>query len=149
MLLQLYDAKGAWLAGNDLAGQRWTDALGKTPPDGHSNIHLQGKRWRVYVQRTPARASPFWPAQRDTASAYIARATVLLGQVFERFYRGPGAANGGSGLGLAIVREVARRHAARVWLENRPDGGLAASLWLRNTPPVGTPVTAPTPTCKN
>lgn len=82
--------------------------------------------------------------QRDTASAYIARAAVLLGQVFERFYRRPG---GGSGLGLTTVREIAWRHAARVWLENRPDGGLAASLWLRNTPPVGTPVTAPTPTC--
>ena len=36
------------------------------------------------------------------------------GRIFDRFYRGEGAAPGGTGLGLAIVRRIAERHGARV-----------------------------------
>ena len=37
-------------------------------------------------------------------------------RVFDRFYRGEGAAEGGTGLGLAIVRRIAQRHGGRVEL---------------------------------
>ena len=51
-------------------------------------------------------------------------------QVFERFHRGraggPGPA--GTGLGLPIARELMRRWDARVWLENRPEGGARAVI---------------------
>lgn len=53
-------------------------------------------------------------------------------RVFDRFYRraaGDGSDGSGSGLGLAIVREIARRHGARVTLDDAPSGsGLAARL---------------------
>ncbi len=59
-------------------------------------------------------------------------------RVFDRFTRGRDAAAPGSGLGLAIVREVARLHGGRAWIEDGPGGrGLTVSLWLpaRNAPP--------------
>lgn len=40
------------------------------------------------------------------------------GRVFDRFYRGTGAAETGSGLGLAIAKEIAQRHAGGVSLED-------------------------------
>jgi two-component system, OmpR family, sensor kinase len=46
-------------------------------------------------------------------------------RVFDRFVRGPRAANRGSGLGLAIVRAVAESHGGTVTLE-RPAGGTGA-----------------------
>ena len=52
-------------------------------------------------------------------------------RVFTRFTRGRNAAATGSGLGLAIVREVARLHGGRAWIEDGPGGrGLTVSLWL-------------------
>jgi signal transduction histidine kinase len=59
-------------------------------------------------------------------------------RVFDRFTRGRDAAAPGSGLGLAIVREVARLHGGRAWIEDGPGGrGLTVSLWLpaRDAPP--------------
>ena len=57
--------------------------------------------------------------------------------VFERFYRGGGAARaaarqdqGGSGLGLAIVREIVERHGGRVRAEARAPHGLAIVIEL-------------------
>jgi signal transduction histidine kinase len=48
-------------------------------------------------------------------------------RIFERFARGPSAPGGsrpaGVGLGLAIVREHARAHGGRVWVEEREGGG--------------------------
>jgi signal transduction histidine kinase len=41
-------------------------------------------------------------------------------RVFDRFYRGRGAAPGGSGLGLAIVRAYARVMGATVAIESAP-----------------------------
>lgn len=52
-------------------------------------------------------------------------------RVFTRFTRGRDAAAPGSGLGLAIVREVARLHGGRAWIDDGPGGrGLTVSLWL-------------------
>ena len=44
-------------------------------------------------------------------------------RVFERFHRLTTNGESGSGLGLAIVREIARVHGARVWLEDASAGG--------------------------
>jgi signal transduction histidine kinase len=46
----------------------------------------------------------------------------LLERVFERFFRGPGAAARGSGLGLAIARELADRMHGRLLVTSGPDG---------------------------
>lgn len=44
-------------------------------------------------------------------------------RVFERFHRLTTNGGSGSGLGMAIVREIARAHGARVWLEDAGAGG--------------------------
>ena len=50
-------------------------------------------------------------------------------RVFERFYRLTGHGESGSGLGLAIVREIARVHGARAWLEDAgARGGLRVNV---------------------
>ena len=46
----------------------------------------------------------------------------LLERVFERFYRGPGAAARGTGLGLAIARELAERMDGRLLASSGPGG---------------------------
>jgi signal transduction histidine kinase len=46
----------------------------------------------------------------------------LLERVFERFFRGPGAAARGTGLGLAIARELAERMEGRLLVTSGPDG---------------------------
>jgi signal transduction histidine kinase len=46
----------------------------------------------------------------------------LLERVFERFFRGPGAAARGTGLGLAIARELAERMDGRLLASSGPDG---------------------------
>lgn len=51
-----------------------------------------------------------------------------LEQVFERFYRIPGAPGNGCGLGLPIVSEIARMHGADVQLSEGEAGGLKARL---------------------
>ncbi|MEO1472550.1 MAG: ATP-binding protein [Pseudomonadota bacterium] len=52
-----------------------------------------------------------------------------LDAMFEPFLRGETSRNratGGAGLGLAIARAIAEAHGARLYMENRPEGGLAA-----------------------
>jgi signal transduction histidine kinase len=46
----------------------------------------------------------------------------LLERIFERFYRGPGAAARGTGLGLAIARELAERMGGRLLATSGPEG---------------------------
>ena len=52
--------------------------------------------------------------------------------MFERFYRGAGAArsDAGSGLGLAIVREIVERHGGTVAAEARDPHGLVIAIEL-------------------
>ena len=45
----------------------------------------------------------------------------LLERVFERFFRGPGAAARGTGLGLAIARELAERMDGRLLVTSGPE----------------------------
>jgi signal transduction histidine kinase len=57
-----------------------------------------------------------------------------LEAVFEPFYRLEGSRNrgtGGTGLGLAIARQLALAMDATLSLQNRPEGGLEASLVLK------------------
>lgn len=49
-------------------------------------------------------------------------------QIFERFYRIPGAINGGCGLGLSIVQEIVQLHAATIHISESMGGGLTATL---------------------
>ncbi|HSO78706.1 MAG TPA: HAMP domain-containing sensor histidine kinase, partial [Chromatiaceae bacterium] len=54
-----------------------------------------------------------------------------LAAVFRPFHRVESSRSpdtGGAGLGLAIVRQLAQANSWQVWLENRPEGGLAA--WI-------------------
>lgn len=56
-----------------------------------------------------------------------------LERVFSRFFRLDKVRSretGGFGLGLSIVNEVARAHNTRVSLQNRPEGGLRATIVL-------------------
>jgi len=66
-------------------------------------------------------------------------------QVFDRFYRGPGAAreSQGSGLGLAICRGIVAAHGGRIWVERHPGGGAAFRFSL---PLEGPPIEAAIPT---
>ncbi|HPT48867.1 MAG TPA: sensor histidine kinase [Accumulibacter sp.] len=54
-----------------------------------------------------------------------------LPRLVERFYRGSEARVEGSGLGLTIARRIAETHRARLDVENRAGGGLAAFLRWR------------------
>ena len=49
---------------------------------------------------------------------------------FTRLDASRNSRTGGAGLGLAIAVSVARLHGGGVALRNRPEGGLAATLWL-------------------
>ena len=55
-----------------------------------------------------------------------------LPRVFERFYSlpRPGTERKSTGLGLALVREIADLHGGDASLENRPEGGARAVLWV-------------------
>jgi two-component system osmolarity sensor histidine kinase EnvZ len=60
-----------------------------------------------------------------------------LEAVFRPFHRVESSRNpatGGTGLGLAIVRQLAQANGWRVWLENRPEGGLAAWVSVPHPP---------------
>jgi two-component system sensor histidine kinase KdpD len=53
-----------------------------------------------------------------------------LPQVFEKFYRVPGAPAGGTGLGLSIVKGLVEAHGGRVEARNRPGGGAEFTIYL-------------------
>ena len=63
--------------------------------------------------------------------------TDVLPQLFDKFYRAPGAPAGGSGLGLSIVKGFVEAHGGNVTVENRTGGGaeFAIRLPLGQAPP--------------
>ena len=85
------------------------NALRYTPPGGAVRVHCcstaEGARLEV-ADTGPGIA----PADRE--------------RVFDRFYRRADANEAGSGLGLAIVKAIARRHGARIALNDAEAGGL-------------------------
>jgi len=81
---------------------------GKTASD---TIHLRARRDAAEAVLEVEDSGPGIPAAERE-------------RVFDRFYRGEGAAEGGTGLGLAIVRRIAQRHGGRVeLLEGTGTGG--------------------------
>jgi two-component system sensor histidine kinase CreC len=60
-------------------------------------------------------------------------------RIFDRFYSLPRPDNGkkSSGLGLTFVRETAALHGGSVAVENRPEGGVRATLRLAAEPAEG------------
>ncbi|HMW16234.1 MAG TPA: ATP-binding protein [Accumulibacter sp.] len=76
-----------------------------------------------------------WVIRVDDDGPGIAEAE--LSRVYEPFYRLEGSRNrdsGGTGLGLAIARQLAQTLSAQLHLQNRPGGGLRASLHLPKSP---------------
>jgi len=64
-------------------------------------------------------------------------------QVFQRFYRVPGAAGDGSGLGLAIVQEIVNAHGATISIDDGAQGrGTLISVRFKRAPS-GAPFIAP------
>lgn len=58
--------------------------------------------------------------------------TAMQERIFEKFYRGapPEHGPGGSGLGLTICQGIVEAHGGRIWVENRPEGGLCVHFTL-------------------
>lgn len=54
----------------------------------------------------------------------------LLSQIFEKFYRAPGATNAGIGLGLSLASAIATLHNGVIHVHNRRQGGAKFSLIL-------------------
>jgi signal transduction histidine kinase len=91
------------------------------------NAVRYGKRARVAVQAIGENAE----ITVDDDGPGIADADIE--RVFEPFARLEGSRSketGGYGLGLSIVRLIARSHGGDVKLENRPEGGLRATISL-------------------
>jgi two-component system sensor histidine kinase KdpD len=68
-----------------------------------------------------------------------------LPHLFDRFYRGSGAARraGGTGMGLAIARGLLAAEQGRIWAENCADGGARITLTVpAETKPAATEVTS-------
>jgi two-component system sensor histidine kinase KdpD len=63
--------------------------------------------------------------------------TAFQKQIFDTFFRLPGAREGGVGLGLAICRAIAQAHGGSIHVEDRPGGGSSfqLALPLEGTPP--------------
>ena len=107
-------------------------AQGATPTDG--DVDNREAPVRLTVALKPAQ-----PGEGATAWAEVCVEDrgpgvppELREQIFEAFYRLPGASEkeGGVGLGLALVRSIAQRHGGWVRCEGRPGGGARFVLTL-------------------
>ena len=95
------------------------NAIRHTPHGGKITVHLAAGEHPLLTVEDNGPGIP--PQERE--------------RVFERFYRMPDNGESGSGLGLAIVREIARTHGARVWLEDaKSQAGLRVNIEFINPP---------------
>jgi two-component system, OmpR family, sensor histidine kinase CiaH len=66
-------------------------------------------------------------------------------QIFDRFWRAPGAQAGGTGLGLAIAKSIVDLHDGRITVSNRPKGGARFMVRLPAEEQPPAPATDPGP----
>jgi two-component system sensor histidine kinase TctE len=93
------------------------NAIRYTPQGGKITVHLIASEQPLLTVEDSGPGIP--PEERE--------------RVFERFYRVSDNDESGSGLGLAIVREIARTHGARTWLEDAgQQGGLRVNIEFIN-----------------
>ena len=95
-----------------------TNALRHTPSDGAVSVVVQPNSDHVVV------------AVEDTGAGLAPGAAQRM---FERFWRDDDSrarASGGAGLGLAIAQGLVHATAARIWAENRGDGGARVAFTL-------------------
>jgi signal transduction histidine kinase len=83
------------------------NAVRHTPPGSTVTLHTETTPWGASI--VVSDNGPGIPPE-------------LLERVFERFFRGPGAAARGTGLGLAIARELAERMGGRLLAASSPAG---------------------------
>jgi two-component system, OmpR family, sensor kinase len=83
------------------------NAVRHTPPGTTVSLHTETTPWGASV--IVADDGPGIPPE-------------VVERVFERFFRGPGAAARGTGLGLAIARELAERMGGRLLVSSGPAG---------------------------
>jgi signal transduction histidine kinase len=96
------------------------NALEVAPAGSEVAVSVRHRRDRVEVE-VADRGPGMDPEQRRRA--------------FDRFWRGPGARpGGGSGLGLAIAARLAARDGGTLALDERPGGGLLATVALPAAP---------------
>lgn len=99
-----------------LLGNLVDNALRYTPAGGRVDVRVQ--RAETEAVLSVSDTGPGIPAAERS-------------RVFDRFYRGAGAAAPGSGLGLAIVKRIADRHRASIRLEDaEPGRGLRVTVRL-------------------
>ncbi len=84
------------------------NAVRHSPRDGHVGVTVRGERAIASIEVTDE-----GPGVRDEDMPHV----------FDRFWRAPGAPSGGTGLGLAIASWIVDRHAGRIGVANRPEGG--------------------------
>jgi signal transduction histidine kinase len=99
------------------------NAVRHTPPGSTVTLHTETTPWGASV--VVSDDGPGIPPE-------------LLERVFERFFRGPGAAARGTGLGLAIARELAERMDGRLLATSSP-AGTRFTLELPGPDAEGTP----------
>jgi signal transduction histidine kinase len=105
------------------------------------------------VKFTPAGGHVTLSLERDTDSAILRVSDTGIGidadelpRVFDRFYRGTGAAEAratGSGLGLAIVKSIVDMHRGVITIDSTPGRGTTVEVRLPRDPSAA-PATGPT-----
>ncbi|HEX6287663.1 MAG TPA: ATP-binding protein, partial [Herpetosiphonaceae bacterium] len=97
------------------------NAVKFAPP--HTSICVAARHTPEFVEVTVADEGPGVPL-------------AMQHRIFEKFYRAapPELGPGGSGLGLTICQGIIEAHGGRIWVENRPAGGLCVHFTVPTQP---------------
>jgi two-component system sensor histidine kinase KdpD len=101
-------------------GNLLLNAVGHTPPG--TRVHLSAVMEEGTLVLSVADGGPGVPAE-------------ALPQLFEKFYRAPGAKAGGTGLGLAIVKGFVEAQGGQITVQNRAEGGAVFKVRLPTPAP--------------